>query len=109
MKQFNPQTKIPPSVLATDLDGTLLPLDGYPENIAALNELAELYQAGGFKLVYATGRHYESVMDAWDVFNLPLPDWLICDVGTSIFKSDCEKREFSAYLPYREHLMKLMT
>ena len=32
MNHFNPQSEIAPTVLATDLDGTLIPLPDYPEN-----------------------------------------------------------------------------
>ncbi len=107
MKQFNLQSKIPPKVLATDLDGTLIPLKGEADNEAALHAIAESYKDGDFKLIFATGRHRESVMDAIHVHRLPLPDWLICDVGSSIFVLDEVKQEFHPFRPYQKHLEEL--
>ena len=38
------------------------------------------------KLAFATGRHFASVQQAIAEHALPLPEWIICDVGTSIYK-----------------------
>ena len=73
-------------VLATDLDGTLIPLNGCPQNKLDLKRLAEKIREREFLLVFVTGRHFRSVQDAIVEFKLPIPDWIICDVGTSIFQ-----------------------
>ena len=121
-----------PSVLATDLDGTFVPLHENPEAVAALREIAgwmsasraEHHQAigrgvhaaqdenavgsvgeshaseasqgerqigdrppgGGFPLLYVTGRHFEFVLQGIVEDGLPMPDWILCDVGTSFYQ-----------------------
>lgn len=87
MDLFNPNPAIPPRVLASDLDGTLLPLDGSAENQADLQRLHLAREAPGIGLVFATGRHLESVADAVRDYDLPPPDWIVCDVGTSVYQN----------------------
>lgn len=103
MKRFTPRPDARPRVLATDLDGTLIPLPDNEENKADLelirNERARL----AFSLVYATGRHLESVCSAMERYALPAPDWVVCDVGTSIHR--VERGLFSPFHPFTEHLV----
>jgi len=73
-----------PNVLATDLDGTLIPLDGNSQNIEDLKQLQSALQVHARTLCFVTGRHFESVLDAMAEHSLPEPEWMICDVGTSI-------------------------
>ena len=73
-------------VLATDLDGTLIPLDGDPRNRSDLETLATQLLQTNVTLVFVTGRHLSSVMDAIKQFHLPQPGWIICDVGSSLHK-----------------------
>ena len=76
-------------ILATDLDGTLIPLPGNQANAADLAELTRLIPNRCVTLVFVTGRHLESVEAAIIEHGLPIPDWIICNVGTSLFqKSD---------------------
>ena len=91
-----------PHILASDLDGTLIPLEGDSQNQADLQTLADKLDQQGVTLVYSTGRHFASAAQAIDQFNLPQPDWLICDVGTSIFRRD-EGGQFEAVEPYQHH------
>jgi HAD superfamily hydrolase (TIGR01484 family) len=72
-------------VLATDLDGTFLPLDGDQQHQQALNSIDELVQQHDLSLVFVTGRHFASVRQAMDEFSLPSAATVICDVGTSIY------------------------
>ena len=72
-------------VLATDLDGTLIPLNECPNNQLDLRRLGEQIRELSFLLVYVTGRHINSVQAAIKEIGLPIPDWIICDVGTSVF------------------------
>lgn len=102
MDKFNPESQKTPSVLATDLDGTLIPLPDHPENIDALNTLRAEREQLGFTFLYATGRHAESVFEAITEYNLPLPDWMICDVGTTILQAD--GKTFTPFAPYADHL-----
>ncbi|MEZ5940964.1 MAG: HAD-IIB family hydrolase [Planctomycetaceae bacterium] len=72
-------------ILATDLDGTLIPLEGHSQNRSDLRTLATLIETSGCTLVFVTGRHLASVEDVRSQEELPRPDWIICDVGTSIY------------------------
>ncbi len=74
-------------VLATDLDGTLIPLSGNQQNEIALEQLRVVLREKRIELVFVTGRHLDSVAEAIAKFHLPNPDWVICDVGTSIYQS----------------------
>ncbi len=75
------------SVLATDLDGTFIPLEGNQQNHCDLEVLCLELQRRGLELIYVTGRHYELVLEAIGSHALPTPQWMICDVGTSIYRS----------------------
>lgn len=74
-------------ILATDLDGTLIPLPGNENNSSDLITLTELIQEHRATLVFVTGRHLDSVTSAISEYGLPQPDWIICDVGTSIYRN----------------------
>lgn len=91
-----------PKLLATDLDGTLIPLPGQAENLTALEEIRRARETQRFGLIFATGRHDASVFEAIKEYNLPTPDWMICDVGTAILRRDNDR--FSDFAPYEQHL-----
>ena len=89
-------------VLATDLDGTLIPLPDQPEHVEALQSLAHATSQGQWQLVFSTGRHVASVLDAIEEHRLPDPAWMICDVGTTILR---QKENGWQPLPeYRQYL-----
>ena len=94
----NKQAKI----LITDLDGTLIPIDSDPAQCNALSDLKKLIEENKTPLVYATGRHFQSVHNAIKRFSLPQPSFTIADVGTSIYKSNGGQfsliEEYSSYL-----------
>lgn len=73
-----------PSALVTDLDGTLIPLPDNPQHRLDLDVLVSELQNKNATLVFSTGRHFASVERAIAEFRLPQPEWMICDVGTSI-------------------------
>ena len=108
MYQFNPQPEISPTVLATDLDGTFIPLDECGEQKDALSAIASAHGARRLKLVYVTGRHHASVMEAIASFGLPVPEWIISDVGTSIYQPRAMSGDFDLYAPYEEYLKNLV-
>jgi len=68
-------------ILATDLDGTLV---GDSEGLEQLLEYYE-EQVYDVSLIYITGRYYESALSLIKTENLPIPDILVTDVGTSIY------------------------
>ncbi len=99
--------KTPRHVLATDLDGTLIPLTGHPDNQTDLIRLGELLKQHGIPLVYVTGRNLESVKQAQSENPLPPPEWIICDVGTSIYQLKKDKPP-QQVAEYQEHLQDLI-
>ncbi|HEV7279889.1 MAG TPA: HAD-IIB family hydrolase [Pirellulaceae bacterium] len=77
-----------PLVLATDLDGTLIPLDASSEQRRDLETLErELFERDA-ALIFVTGRHLESVRNIAEEARLPSPTWILCDVGTTICRVD---------------------
>ena len=96
-----------PNVLATDLDGTLIPLNDDPLHRQDLLRLNDHFQSQDDTLVYVTGRHLESTLQAIGDHNLPKPDWIICDVGTTI----CRRSEGGSYIQasgYAERLSSII-
>lgn len=79
-------------ILATDLDGTLIPITPLPmsEQQSSLTERAalavfrRLCDAGKLEIIFVTGRHPRSVIGAIGDEGLPMPQWILCDVGTTI-------------------------
>lgn len=79
-------------VLATDLDGTFIPLADDRDSQQALRHLHHALGAASVGLVFVTGRHLASVQQAMERASLPQPQWIIGDVGTAIYAR--EKDEF---------------
>jgi sucrose-6F-phosphate phosphohydrolase len=73
-------------LLCTDLDRTLLPNGVQPESSRARILFAELVARPDVKLAYVTGRHLGLVQRAIGNYRLPLPDFVIADVGTRIYR-----------------------
>jgi len=101
------QTAYKPSVLATDLDGTLIPLPGDQQNQSDLQLLSQQLTQHQVGLVFITGRHFASAMDALQQESLPAPNWIISDVGTSIFRRD-DAGQFAAVEAYQQHLQQIV-
>lgn len=76
MKQF---------LLCTDLDRTLIPNGAEPESPTARECFARLAGRAEITLAYVTGRHRALIEQAIADFDLPQPDFVIADVGTSIY------------------------
>lgn len=75
-----------PLLLCTDLDRTLLPNGMQPESEDARALFSHLAQQHDVTLVYVTGRHRALVLEAIDEFRIPVPDYVIGDVGSSIYE-----------------------
>lgn len=75
----------PTRILFTDLDGTFL--GGSHEERDRLKRWL-LDQRPSVKLVYATGRSFENIAPLIDCGELPEPDAIIGDVGTSLLQAD---------------------
>lgn len=67
-------------LLATDLDGTFLA--GHPENRQRLYQLISAHPE--IKLAFVTGRGLEVVLPILSDPTVPVPDYIICDVGGTV-------------------------
>ena len=93
---MNPSDQaVKPNWLFTDLDGTLIPLDGDRQNVLDLLELTHVLDEQNIGLVFNTGRHFDSASQAIAEFSLPEPSWIICDVGTTIVETSEENRSLA--------------
>lgn len=73
-------------LLATDLDRTLLPNGAQPESPLARPRFRRFVARPEVRLAYVTGRHRELVEAAMAEYDLPRPDFVIADVGTSLYE-----------------------
>ncbi|MCW8935819.1 MAG: HAD-IIB family hydrolase [Gammaproteobacteria bacterium] len=72
--------------MCTDLDRTLLPNGPEPESANARKNFNRLVQHPQVTLVYVTGRHQQLVKQAIDEYQLPQADYVIADVGSTIYE-----------------------
>jgi sucrose-6F-phosphate phosphohydrolase len=73
-------------LLCTDLDRTLLPNGPQPESPDARQRFALVAARSEVTLAYVTGRHQALVRQAIDGYSLPAPDYVLADVGTTIYE-----------------------
>ncbi len=80
-------TRLQPNnfVLATDLDGTLLA--GSPDARRRVRELFAARESGA-RLVFVTGRALESILPLLSDPTIPVPDYIIADVGATVVHGD---------------------
>lgn len=74
------------AILASDMDGTVIPLESGEEREAEISEFNRLVLANRHvALAYVTGRHLELGLQGVAEHRLPVPDIFVCDVGTTIY------------------------
>lgn len=73
-------------LICTDLDRTLIPNGPQPEPNCARKRFAELVARPEITLAYVSGRHRALIEDAIVTYRLPTPDFVIGDVGTTIYR-----------------------
>jgi sucrose-6-phosphatase len=76
----------PPILICTDLDRTLLPNGPLPESPQARPLFARLAARADVRLAYVSGRDWSLVQQAMAQYGIPLPDFVIADVGASIYR-----------------------
>lgn len=74
-------------LICTDLDRTLLPNGSQPESPRAREFFSRLVSRPEVTVAYVSGRHRELVEQAIREYRLPNPDWVIADVGTTIYQA----------------------
>lgn len=88
--------------LFTDLDRTVIPNGPEPESPQALPLLRQLVKRPEVTLVYVSGRHAALIQDAIEQYDLPVPDFAIGDVGTTIYA--IENGRWQAWEPWAEEI-----
>lgn len=73
-------------LICTDLDRTLLPNGCAPESSQARPLFSALVARPEVMLAFVSGRHKELVEEAIAEYQLPQPDFVIGDVGTSLYQ-----------------------
>lgn len=96
IRPFN-QSTLPPMMLVSDIDGTLVSHEENEATLASTGRFARYWEdraalTGSF-LVFNTGRSFGQVMGLLEHMKgvLPIPDAIITAVGTKIFLLDREK------------------
>lgn len=75
-----------PLLICTDLDRTLIPNGTESESMDARKHFAVLACRPEVTLAYVSGRHIALVKQAINNYQLPVPDYVIGDVGTTVYK-----------------------
>jgi sucrose-6F-phosphate phosphohydrolase len=73
-------------LICTDLDRTLIPNGPQPESPGARAAFAALVAHPKIVLAYVSGRHRTLVANAIASYALPQPDFVVGDVGTTIYR-----------------------
>lgn len=81
----------PRLLLCTDLDRTLIPNGPQPESAGARRTFASFAARPDVTLAYVSGRHRALVEEAIATYRLPVPDYVIGDVGTTIYEVGPER------------------
>ncbi|MDO6461934.1 HAD-IIB family hydrolase [Granulosicoccaceae sp. 1_MG-2023] len=77
-----------PVLLCTDLDRTLLPNGAAAESARARDVFAALAARPELTLAYVSGRDLDLVSRAIEDYQLPLPDYIGGDVGTTLYHAE---------------------
>lgn len=75
-------------LLCTDLDRTLIPNGPQAESENARKLFKQLANRDEVSLVFVTGRDKSLTLEAMEHYNLPEPDFVIADVGSTIYRID---------------------
>lgn len=95
----------PAWLLASDMDGTVIPLDGAPERREEIRAFSTAIEARPtLVLAYVTGRSLPLATRGMDEFSLPPASFLAVDVGTRVFRR--LDGEYAADVAYDERMAK---
>jgi len=76
-----------PLLICTDLDRTLIPNGIQAESSLSRRLFSFLSKNDFIRLAYVTGRDIKLVNKAINSYQLPIPDYIISDVGASLYQS----------------------
>ncbi|MGD8521765.1 MAG: HAD-IIB family hydrolase [Desulfobacterales bacterium] len=83
---MNSVAEIQKILLGCDLDRTIIPNGIQKESPLARPLLRRLARCPNIYLAYVSGRDQKLIRDAIAEFHLPVPDWAIGDVGTTLYR-----------------------
>ncbi|ESQ17507.1 MAG: hypothetical protein N838_00110 [Thiohalocapsa sp. PB-PSB1] len=89
-------------LICTDLDRTLLPNGEQPESPQARTWFQRLVGLPEVQLAYVTGRDQGLVREAIQKYQLPIPDFVLADVGVSIYL--CNGESWTASSDWEAHI-----
>ena len=78
-------------LVCTDLDRTLIPNGPQPESAHARDRFSVLASRPEITLAYVSGRHRALIEKAIRIYQLPTPDFVVGDVGTTIYHVGAEQ------------------
>ena len=73
-------------LICSDLDRTLIPNGFQKESAYARPVFRQLVEHSYIYLAYVSGRDRKLILDAIEEFYLPMPDYAIGDVGTTLYR-----------------------
>lgn len=82
-------------LICTDLDRTLIPNGPQSESSAARERFRTLVQRPEVTLAYVSGRHRALIQQAIINYSLPSPDFVIGDVGTTLYQTAGRNSEWT--------------
>ena len=91
-------------LLCSDLDRTILPNGEAPESPDAREVLRRVARRAEIRLAYVSGRNRKLIQEAIENYRLPLPDFAIGDVGTTIY--DLDKGSWNQWSAWNEEISK---
>ncbi len=92
-------------LICTDLDRTLLPNGSQTESENARHYFRTLVERPEVTLAYVSGRHRDLVKEAIEEYHLPLPNFVVGDVGTTIYHVEAEQ-EWTLQEEWQEEIAK---
>jgi HAD superfamily hydrolase (TIGR01484 family) len=88
-------------LICSDLDRTILPNGKAPQSPEALQILHRLAARQEITLAYVSGRNEKLLKEAITDFKIPLPDYAIGDVGTTIYEP---QRNWQPWTDYADEI-----
>jgi len=89
-------------LLCCDLDRTVLPNGNAIESPGVRDVFAHVVQHAGLTLAYVSGRDIHLLQQAIDEFQIPLPDYAIGDVGTTLYQ--IKQGSWQAQTDWADHI-----
>lgn len=75
-------------LVCTDLDRTVIPNGAQEESELARPTFRHVTECAQIKLCYVSGRDIERILSAIEAYELPSPDFIVADVGTSVYQKN---------------------